>query len=66
MPLTPKVITRWYRAPEILLEDNSYSYQADIWATGCVLIEILTEGKNVFTGKNESETLAQICQFFQT
>ncbi len=60
-PLTPKVVTRWYRAPEILLEDSSYSYGADVWAVGCVLAEVLTEGKNMFSGKNEIDTLSMIC-----
>ena len=59
-------MTRWYRAPEILLEDSAYSYQADIWAAGCVLVEILTEGKNLFAGKSDLETLSLICQLYQT
>ena len=61
-PLTPRVVTRWYRAPEILLDDPHYSYGADVWAVGCVFAEILTEGKNRFAGKNELDTLSLICQ----
>ena len=30
------VSTLWYRAPEILLGSEDYSYGADIWALGCV------------------------------
>ncbi len=30
------VSTLWYRAPEILLGSEDYSYGADIWAIGCV------------------------------
>lgn len=60
------MVTRWYRAPEILLEDANYTFGADIWAVGCVLAEILTEGKNIFAGKNDLDTLSLICQLHQT
>ncbi len=57
LALTPKVVTRWYRAPEILLEDNLYSFGVDVWAVGCVIAEVLSEGKFIFPGKTELETL---------
>lgn len=41
-PLTPRVVTRWYRAPELLLGDNYYLYGIDLWSAGCVLAEILS------------------------
>jgi serine/threonine protein kinase len=40
--LTPRVVTRWYRAPELLMLDNYYSYPVDMWATGCVIAEVLS------------------------
>jgi serine/threonine protein kinase len=36
-PLTVEVITRWYRAPEILLGGNVYSSSVDMWSVGCIL-----------------------------
>jgi len=34
------VVTRWYRAPEILLKQN-YDTKVDLWATGCIMAELM-------------------------
>lgn len=34
---TTKVVTLWYRAPELLLGLRSYSSKIDVWSVGCVL-----------------------------
>lgn len=39
--MTPNVCTRWYQAPEILLESPTYDEKIDIWSIGCVLGELL-------------------------
>lgn len=57
--LTPYVSTRWYRAPEILLRLQTYSYPIDIWAFGCVAVE-LANRYPLFCGKNESDQLWEI------
>lgn len=49
--LTPKVATLWYRAPEILLQVGNYSWQSDMWALGCIFIELIT-GKPLFQVDN--------------
>lgn len=54
--LTDYVATRWYRAPEILLGSNKYTYSVDMWSVGCILCELLL-GKPVFPG---TSTLNQI------
>jgi serine/threonine protein kinase len=66
LALTPRVVTRWYRAPELLLDDKFYSYGVDVWSCGCVLAEILSEGKPIFSGKDEDDTLRLICGMIQT
>lgn len=38
--MTPAVVTRWYRAPELLLSCKHYSFGIDIWAVGCILSEM--------------------------
>ena len=40
--LTPYVVTRWFRAPEILLtyNDKGYSSKIDMWAVGCIFAEM--------------------------
>ena len=39
--MTPKVVTLWYRAPELLLGDANYTTQIDMWSVGCILGEFL-------------------------
>ena len=51
--MTPKVVTLWYRAPEILLKCGEYGKPADVWAVGCILAELLNKGRPIFAGHNE-------------
>uniref|UniRef100_A0A8I6AQU1 Cyclin-dependent kinase-like 3 n=1 Tax=Rattus norvegicus TaxID=10116 RepID=A0A8I6AQU1_RAT len=39
---TDYVATRWYRAPELVLKDTTYGKPVDIWALGCMIIEMAT------------------------
>lgn len=39
--LTRHVVTRWYRAPELLLLERDYTAAIDVWAVGCILGELL-------------------------
>ncbi|XP_045674590.1 cyclin-dependent kinase-like 3 isoform X2 [Phyllostomus hastatus] len=39
---TDYVATRWYRAPELVLKDTCYGKPVDIWALGCMIIEMAT------------------------
>lgn len=41
MFLTEYVVTRWYRAPEIMLACHEYSYPVDIWSVGCIFAELV-------------------------
>ena len=47
--LTEYVVTRWYRAPEIMLACHEYDKPVDIWSTGCILAELLAR-KPYFPG----------------
>ena len=40
---TNRVITIWYRSPELLLGETQYGPAVDIWSAACVLIEIFTK-----------------------
>lgn len=57
--LTPKVVSLWYRSPELLLNADSYTMAIDQWAAGCVIAELLF-GKPLFHGKNEIDQLGKI------
>lgn len=39
---TPYVVSRYYRAPELILGSNKYDESIDVWATGCILFELIT------------------------
>ncbi|XP_036264738.1 cyclin-dependent kinase 7 isoform X5 [Pipistrellus kuhlii] len=38
---THQVVTRWYRAPELLFGARMYGVGVDMWAVGCILAELL-------------------------
>jgi len=40
---TPYVVSRYYRAPELILACYKYDHSIDIWATGCIIFELLTK-----------------------
>jgi len=54
--LTEYVATRWYRAPEIMLNSKGYTKSIDIWSVGCILAEMLTN-RPLFPGKHYLDQL---------
>lgn len=56
---TNKVITLWYRPPELLLGETNYGTSVDIWSAGCILAEIIL-GRPIFTGKTDMDQLKLI------
>ena len=40
--LTGHVVTRWYRAPEIILLEKDYGPAIDLWGIGCIFAELLS------------------------
>jgi mitogen-activated protein kinase 1/3 len=40
--LTGHVVTRWYRAPELILLEKDYGEAIDVWSVGCIFAELLT------------------------
>ena len=49
--MTGYVATRWYRAPEIMLNWMHYNHTVDLWSVGCIMAEMLT-GKTLFPGSD--------------
>lgn len=39
--LTCHVVTRWYRAPELILIENDYTGAIDVWSVGCIFGELM-------------------------
>ena len=57
--LTEYVVTRWYRAPELLCERPDYGPPVDIWSVGCIFAEIIGR-KPLFKGNSSREQLELI------
>lgn len=59
--LTEYVVTRFYRAPEVMLSNQKYSTAVDIWSIGCSFFELIT-GKPQFQAKNYLELVKMMIQ----
>ena len=59
--LTEYVVTRWYRAPELLTDCINYGPAVDVWAIGCIFAELLLR-KPFFQGNDPNHQLLQILQ----
>lgn len=59
--MTEYVVTRWYRAPELLLNCSEYTAAIDIWSVGCILAEIATR-KPLFPGRDYVHQLRLITE----
>ncbi|XP_023588284.1 cyclin-dependent kinase 10 isoform X1 [Trichechus manatus latirostris] len=64
-PMTPKVVTLWYRAPELLLGTPTQTTSIDMWAVGCVLAELLAH-KPLLPGSSEIHQIDLIVQLLGT
>ncbi|PKI38288.1 hypothetical protein CRG98_041335 [Punica granatum] len=59
--MTEYVVTRWYRAPELLLNCSEYTAAIDIWSVGCILGEIMTR-QPLFPGRDYVHQLRLITE----
>ncbi|XP_051115773.1 protein IMPAIRED IN BABA-INDUCED STERILITY 1 [Andrographis paniculata] len=58
-PLTSRVVTLWYRPPELLLGSTDYGASVDLWSVGCLVAELMI-GKPILQGRTEVEQLHKI------
>ena len=63
--LTEYVVTRWYRAPELLTESQYYGPPVDLWSVGCILAEVLLR-RPLFQGKDYMHQLEEIINVLGT
>ncbi|KAK6101822.1 Protein kinase domain family protein [Brugia pahangi] len=62
-PYTNRVITLWYRPPELLLGEERYTTAVDVWSVGCILGELYTK-KPMFQGNTEMvqlDIISKLC-----
>ena len=62
--MTEYVVTRWYRAPELILT-RAYDNSIDMWSVGCIMAELLTQ-QPLFKGENFVDQLEKICNVIGT
>jgi serine/threonine protein kinase len=60
--LTSKVLTIWYRPPELLMGCQDYGPEIDVWSAGCILYEMLT--RNVLFQSMSNEAAQEIDTIF--
>ncbi|XP_024516690.1 cyclin-dependent kinase F-4 [Selaginella moellendorffii] len=59
-PYTNYVSTRWYRAPEVLLQSSLYNSAVDMWAMGAIMAELFNL-RPIFPGASEADEIYKIC-----
>ena len=59
--MTEYVVTRWYRAPELLLSNETYGWEIDMWSVGCILAELL-QRRPLFAAPNLQDSMAHLDQ----
>lgn len=59
--MTEYVVTRWYRAPELLCESETYGPAVDVWSVGCIFAELMLR-RPLFKGDSTRRQLELILQ----
>ncbi|KAI7849570.1 kinase-like domain-containing protein [Circinella umbellata] len=64
-PMTPNVVTLWYRAPELLFGEATYTTAVDLWSAGCILGELM-QHRPLLPGNTEQSELNLIVKLLGT
>ncbi|KAL4204954.1 hypothetical protein AMTRI_Chr01g112280 [Amborella trichopoda] len=63
--MTEYVVTRWYRAPELLLNSAEYTAAIDVWSVGCVFMELINR-QPLFPGRDHVHQLRLLMEMIGT
>jgi len=55
----PHIVNKFYRAPELLLCKTEYTTKIDVWAAGCIFMELFTN-EPIFPGKTEGFQILEV------
>lgn len=61
---TTRVVTRWFRAPELALEDPHYNEIIDVWSVGCTFAELIAR-KTLFPSRSDLDHFPTIIRQLQ-
>ncbi|RRT72552.1 hypothetical protein B296_00016101 [Ensete ventricosum] len=62
--MTEYVVTRWYRAPELLLNSTDYTAAIDVWSVGCIFMELMNR-QTLFPGRDHMHQMRLITEVFR-
>lgn len=55
-----RVASRYYKGPELLVDDKLYHYSLDIWSTGCTMAGMIFKVDTFFKGSDNFDQLIRI------
>lgn len=61
-----RVASRYYKGPELLVDDKLYHYSLDIWSLGCTFAGMLFKMDTLFKGSDNFDQLARIVSVLGT
>ncbi|PIA38691.1 hypothetical protein AQUCO_02700128v1 [Aquilegia coerulea] len=63
--MTEYVVTRWYRAPELLLNSADYTASIDVWSVGCIFMELMIR-RPLFAGRDHVHQMRLLTELLGT
>ncbi|KAK4791107.1 hypothetical protein SAY86_031520 [Trapa natans] len=63
--MTEYVVTRWYRAPELLLNSSDYTAAIDVWSVGCIFLELMNK-RPLFPGRDHVHQMRLLIELLGT
>lgn len=61
-----RVASRYYKAPELLVDYQMYDYSMDIWSTGCMIASMMFRKEPFFFGRSNDDQLVRITKVLGT
>ncbi|TNV76964.1 hypothetical protein FGO68_gene874 [Halteria grandinella] len=61
-----RVASRYYKGPELLVDDTKYHYGLDVWSAGCTMAEIMFKKDTMFEGADNNDQLIKISKVLGT
>ncbi|KAH9951096.1 kinase-like protein [Amylocystis lapponica] len=62
----PRVGSRYYKGPELLVEYKKYDYSLDMWSVGCILASMIFRREHFFRGRDNEDQLLKILRVLGT
>lgn len=61
-----RVASRYYKGPELLVDDTKYHYSLDVWSAGCSMAEIIFKQDPFFFGDDNNDQLIKVAKVLGT